>query len=82
MARDIIGLKTVWLKNALPMLGKHGTVQIGSTPEWKGWRLELDRTLQELLVTPPKDNPIGRVRVPLTNVLAYQLSSVSRSADP
>lgn len=72
-------LKAVWFDRALPMLPGGGAAHIGASPAWKGWVIEIDRVTAEVCIAPPKDNAMGRLRVPMSNVLAFQLSSATKT---
>lgn len=80
-AKDLVAVKAAWLSKPLPMLPGGGSTHIGSGPAWKGWSLAVCRVTNELLITPPKDTKCGRLRVPMSNVTCYQLSTAAVKND-
>lgn len=83
MAKDIVILSSVWFRSPLVMLPLGGThISTGPRGAWKGWTLRLCRLTQEVLIVPPRDvTKCGLLRVPMSNVLCFQISSATKLDD-
>jgi len=80
VAKDVYPLRAVWLLNGLPMLplgGKH----IGTGKGWEGWSLSVDYSRREVIITPPRNNKCGKMRVPLEWGVCYQLGTSTVKGD-
>lgn len=70
-------VRAVWFKHPLVMLPGSGASHIGNGPQWARWQVMVDYTTREVVVSPPPEDEVGNIRVPLENVVALQLSSAT-----